>query len=371
MMAIQYLQLMLMLLPFVIGSLTYDKYYYMDDRCGEVIDMEEENIESGNLDLTIFLTYVPNMKCQLTIKAPDDRQIMVYFTEIDIKEKKGRINTCEDYLELFDGSTTYNNSVPDSDLKICGDYEPRRAYYTSGQYLTLRFTSDYRKQDTGFELLFTSFHTGVCNETKEFRCRQGQCISKSFQNDGYNQCGDNSDEPITNTDMDYYAAGSVILIICIILAACYICKRRRQRGAVIKRSGNQSEIPLTSQPVSLPFQGQQPAGYPQQQTGYSHPPAGYPQQQPGYQPQSGYPPQSVYTDHIGHPQQGYVPLSGNPQPSYVQMPEKLSQPSYQPPPGYPSQPNYQPQSGYSQPGYHLVDPPPYTESPYPSAPPKQ
>lgn len=86
--------------------------YYMDDRCGEVIDMEEENIESGNLDLTIFLTYVPNMKCQLTIKAPDDRQIMVYFTEIDIKEKKGRINTCEDYLELFDGSTTYNNSVP-------------------------------------------------------------------------------------------------------------------------------------------------------------------------------------------------------------------------------------------------------------------
>ncbi|VDI01935.1 Hypothetical predicted protein [Mytilus galloprovincialis] len=350
-MAIQYLQLMLMLLPFAIGSSTYDKYYYMDDRCGEVIDMEEENIESGNLDLTIFLTYGPNMKCQLTIKAPDDRQIMVYFTEIDIKEKNRRIkNTCEDFLELFDGSTTYNKSVPDSDLKICGDYEPRRAYYTSGQYLTLRFTSDYRRQDTGFELLFTSFHTGVCNGTKEFRCRQGQCISKSFQNDGYSQCGDYSDELITNTDMDYYAAGSVILIICIILATCYICKRRRQRGAVIKRSGNQSEIPLTSQPVSQPFQGQQPV-YHQQPTGYSHPPTGYPQP-PGYQPQSGYPPQPVYTDHIGHPQQGYVPMM-----------EKLSQPSYQPSPGYSSQPNYQPQSGYPQPGYHLVDPPPYTETP--------
>ncbi|XP_063441078.1 uncharacterized protein LOC134721791 [Mytilus trossulus] len=354
----------------------------MDDRCGEVINMEEENIESGNLDLTIFLTYGPDMNCQLTIKAPDDRQIMVYFTEIDIKQRSHRIeNTCEDYLELFDGSTTYNKSVPDSDLKICGNYEPKRAYYTSGQYLTLRFTSDYRRQDSGFELLFTSFHTGFCNGTKEFRCRQGQCISKSFQNDGYSQCGDYSDELITKTNMDYYAAGSVVLIICIILATCYICKRRRQRGAVIKRSGNPLEIPLTSQPVSQPIQGQQPVyqqqttGYPQQPTGYSHQPAGYPQQHPGYQQQpTGYSHQPA-----GYPQQpGYNPQAGYPpqpvhtdQPAYVPLTEKIPQPSYQPPPGYPSQPNYQPQSGYPQPGYHLVDPPPYTDSPYPSAPPKQ
>ncbi|XP_052060438.1 uncharacterized protein LOC127700807 [Mytilus californianus] len=355
---------MLIFLPFVIGSSSYYKYYYMDERCGEEINMQDDDIETGTLDLTIFLTYKPSMNCQLTIKAPDDKQIMIYFTEIDMKEKKRRYgNTCEDYLELFDGSTTSNNSVPGSDLKICGDYEPKTAYYTSGQYLTLRFTSDYRRQDRGFVLLFTSFHTGLCNGTEEFQCQQGQCISKSFQNDGYSQCGDYSDELITNTDMDYYAVGAVVVIICIIVATCYICKRHKQRGAVIKRSGNQSEIPLTSQPVSQPFHGQQP-GYQQPPAVYQHQPASYPQQQPGYHPQSGYPPQPVYTDHIGHPQPGYVPLPGNPQPGYVPLPEKLPQPSYQPPPGYPSQPNYHP-------GYHLVDPPPYTESPYPSAPPKQ
>ncbi|CAC5374816.1 unnamed protein product [Mytilus coruscus] len=219
-------------------------------------------------------------------------------------------------------------------------------------------------------------HLGLCNGTKEFQCRQGQCISKSFQNDGYSQCGDYSDELITDTDMDHYAVGAVVVIICIIVATCYFCKRRKQRGAVIKRSGNQSEIPLTSQPVSQPFQGQQP-GYQQQPAVYQHQPASYPQQhpgypqQPGYHPLSGNPPQPVYTDHIGHPQPGYVPLPGNPQPGYAPLPEKLPQPSNQSPPGYPSQPNYQPQSGYPQPGYHLVDPPPYTESPYPSAPPKQ
>ena len=34
----------------------------------------------------------------------------------------------------------------------------------------------------------------ICNSLFEFTCDSGECISESYQCDGHNDCGDNSDE---------------------------------------------------------------------------------------------------------------------------------------------------------------------------------
>lgn len=71
----------------------------MDNWCGETIDIDDSQIR---LQLTANSAYAPNMKCQLTLSAFSDRQMMIYFKYMDIEQS----GTCDfDYLEMDDGSS--------------------------------------------------------------------------------------------------------------------------------------------------------------------------------------------------------------------------------------------------------------------------
>lgn len=84
-------------------SITAD--YYMDEHCGRTIDMSVERFETAKVKTTRHGDYRHNMNCVMKVKAPIGKQIMIYFTKIDIKEKSFRIGySCEDYLEMFDGN---------------------------------------------------------------------------------------------------------------------------------------------------------------------------------------------------------------------------------------------------------------------------
>jgi hypothetical protein len=79
---------------------------------------------------------------------------------------------------------------------------------------------------------------GICSSTNETSCRGGQCISKSLKCDGYNQCGDNSDEctlHVTGSVIGRIVGGVIGLLVIagIIGAVCYF-RRRRNRGSVLK-----------------------------------------------------------------------------------------------------------------------------------------
>ena len=84
----------------------------MEETCGRQIDMTADRIETAKLKLVRYRHYRANMDCTMTIKAPVGKRIMIYFTKIDIKEKRIRFGySCEDYLELFDGTTTSSDKV--------------------------------------------------------------------------------------------------------------------------------------------------------------------------------------------------------------------------------------------------------------------
>lgn len=86
--------------------------YYMEETCGRQIDMTADRIETAKLKLVRYRHYRANMDCTMTIKAPVGKQIMIYFTKLDIKEKRIKFGySCEDYLELFDGTSTSADRV--------------------------------------------------------------------------------------------------------------------------------------------------------------------------------------------------------------------------------------------------------------------
>ncbi|KAJ8302565.1 hypothetical protein KUTeg_018961 [Tegillarca granosa] len=238
---------------------------YMDQRCGQTLEFTN----SIRLKLTQFSKYNNNMNCFLKIKAPENRKIMIVFNKVDIEN--GFFGLCnDDYLQIANGPSINDGTIPGLRSKMCGEERPRGAYLASSNYISLKFVSDWHDRDDGFEILLTSFGEGTC-QSSEFKCEAGQCISSSLKCDGYNHCGDYSDECGIPAGV---IAGIAVTVIVIIAIACLIvfcvCRRRRQQGYV-KRTSTPSTTVTTGNVSTYPAYPQQPM-YPQQ-------PA-YPQQPP-------------------------------------------------------------------------------------------
>ncbi|KAL3871280.1 hypothetical protein ACJMK2_039319 [Sinanodonta woodiana] len=152
--------------------------------------MEGEQSVAGRLLLTRTKHYQGMLSCSLTIQVPEDKKIILVFRSLEIEYEP----LCDDdYLQMFDGMNTSAPTVQGLARRICGHKKPAGSYITTGRHVTVHFNSDTHKQDDGFDLVFTSFHTEKCDQN-EYRCRNGRCISNRLECNGYNNCGDGSDE---------------------------------------------------------------------------------------------------------------------------------------------------------------------------------
>ncbi|ESO90250.1 hypothetical protein LOTGIDRAFT_164173 [Lottia gigantea] len=329
--------------------------YYMSELCGQTLQLAHTPVPAGRVELVRRGDYRDNMNCVWTIIAPSKHFLMVMFKDVDIDK---RFFKCNDYLQIYDNDKPSGNFLSGVS-KLCGENHPRYPIYTNKNAMTLRFVSDSRHDDDGFDLYFNVYHQGQCN-TSEFKCDNGHCIDKSLQCNGYDNCGDNSDFCPNHTSSLIGIIVAVIFIVVVIVVIVYICRRKRQkRGRSFKQN---NDVPMTttfpqSQPQTTyqPPQGQgyPPQGYPPQGQGYPPQGQGYPPQGQGYPPQGqsyppqgqGYPPQGQ-----GYPPQGQgYPPQGQGYPQYHGYgssggPEGYSQGAQYPQPGqYASQ--YPPPQG--------------------------
>lgn len=135
--------------------------------------------------------YPPATDCAWTIKVPSGQKVRLKFTMFRMKEPGVDVRVChKDYVEAMG-------------VKYCGEMSSLAMTSTTNE-LRVLFHSDESYTDKGFRAEYSAYDPkNPC--PSEFACRSGMCISKDLQCDGWNDCGDMSDEVDCKCDKDQFS----------------------------------------------------------------------------------------------------------------------------------------------------------------------
>ncbi|XP_069750462.1 ST14 transmembrane serine protease matriptase b isoform X2 [Narcine bancroftii] len=144
-----------------------------EKECSEVLE------ESGTITSPYYPAYYPpRADCTWTLRVAPPRRVKVVF-HVFLLQHPDSNNVCRDYVEI-------------NSKKICGD-KPMMVELGNGNEMTVKFRSDEAESFRGFNATFESYDASKpC--PGEFACRNGRCIQMDLKCDGWNDCGDNSEE---------------------------------------------------------------------------------------------------------------------------------------------------------------------------------
>ncbi|KAM4601209.1 suppressor of tumorigenicity 14 protein [Polymixia lowei] len=135
--------------------------------------------------------YPPAVDCKWTIKVPPGKKVRVKFTMFRMKEPGVDIRVChKDYVEVMG-------------TKYCGELSSL-ALTSQTNTLAVAFHSDESFTDKGFRAEYNAYDpANPC--PNQFACASGICIAKDLKCDGWNDCGDMSDEMKCKCEKDQFA----------------------------------------------------------------------------------------------------------------------------------------------------------------------
>ncbi|KAI4901401.1 hypothetical protein NFI96_025513 [Prochilodus magdalenae] len=167
--------------------------------CGGVLTSPSGNISSPRYPSF----YPPLVDCTWTINVPKGMNIRVTFSMFRLKEPEVNSRVCnKDYVEVLGTKTP--TGPPQS--RYCGE-RSMLALTSSNNTLTIRFHSDKSYTDKGFMAAYSAYDPkNPC--PGQFTCNTGICISKELQCDGWNDCGDLSDERKCQCEEDHFACAN-------------------------------------------------------------------------------------------------------------------------------------------------------------------
>ncbi|XP_036380683.1 ST14 transmembrane serine protease matriptase b [Megalops cyprinoides] len=125
--------------------------------------------------------YPPLMKCSWDIKVPEGKYVKVQFNKFLMTEPgQGNKQCLKDSLEI-------------NKTKLCGSKLQNTVIPSTSNTMILMFISDQSYVDRGFSATYEAFDPSDPCPAK-FKCANNICINLSLKCDGWNDCGDNSDE---------------------------------------------------------------------------------------------------------------------------------------------------------------------------------
>ncbi|XP_072014318.1 tolloid-like protein 1 [Amphiura filiformis] len=140
-------------------------------------------------------TYGAGLTCSMVFVGSQlNEKVFVNVVEMDLPGDLS-CNANGDYLRVIDGDLS--SLVTDqSDLAtLCGTSTGQ--YSSSFLYSLIQFTSDGTRETeyNGFKLVYSIYYDDPYGcQDDDFHCQNSRCIDKSLKCDGYDHCGDNSDE---------------------------------------------------------------------------------------------------------------------------------------------------------------------------------
>ncbi|XP_070767467.1 suppressor of tumorigenicity 14 protein homolog [Enoplosus armatus] len=138
--------------------------------------------------------YPPAVDCKWTIKVPTGKKVQVTFNMFRMKEPGVDTRLChKDYVEIMG-------------TKYCGELSSL-VLTSDTNVLDVRFHSDESHTDKGFSATYRAYDpANPC--PKQFACNSGICIANALKCDGWNDCGDMSDEMKCQCEKDQFSCGN-------------------------------------------------------------------------------------------------------------------------------------------------------------------
>ncbi|KAI4882584.1 hypothetical protein NFI96_020277 [Prochilodus magdalenae] len=134
---------------------------------------------SGTLTSPNFPKYYPPLtKCEWNIEVAPNMNVKLLFSKFMMS--KGDPLCLKDYVQI-------------NDEKLCGNLSANTVRISNTNKMTVVFYSDASYVDRGFSATFSAFEpSNPCPD--RFLCNNKRCVNYDLRCDGWNDCGDSSDE---------------------------------------------------------------------------------------------------------------------------------------------------------------------------------
>ncbi|XP_034392313.1 suppression of tumorigenicity 14b [Cyclopterus lumpus] len=152
----------------------YSQIPVAQQKCGGTLTADR-----GSFSSPFFPSnYPPETSCVWTIEAPKEKFVKVQFQKFFLGNDS--IQCRGDYVDV-------------NGQRLCGRKPTSTVVTSRSNAMTVRFNSDSSYVDQGFTAEFEAFvPTNPC--PGRFQCTNNLCINRTLQCDGWNDCGDGSDE---------------------------------------------------------------------------------------------------------------------------------------------------------------------------------
>jgi hypothetical protein len=220
-------------------------------------------------------SYDHHSRCSVQITGSQFyEKIFIDFLAVDLPvSSAGCGGQQSDYVEVLDGQV---GTSPATLATLCES--DIGSYVSSSPYAVIRFRTDgaTNNDHNGFKAVFAVYYEDAYGcEDSDYHCENNHCIAPSLVCDGFDHCGDNSDEDVGCVgDKDYtwliilgIVCGCVFLILLGICTGCCFMNNqtsRRAPGSTAETSrpaGNGTAISVistqnngASQPYSCTYQ---------------------------------------------------------------------------------------------------------------------